>query len=214
MKAIALSSFNILQWQGRCLHRLNAIKQTVGSLLPVSNPVGFPRHRDHLGGFLNRRGLIGEGAEIGSAYGAFARQILKQWNGRTLHMIDPWVAHPDYSETYDFTDFYQQCLNLEREDGRVVLHRTFSHDALSQFEDESLDWVYIDGNHSYQGITCDMQWHFKVKRGGIVAGHDYYNNTHPPFHCEVRRGLDEFAKAIGVKPFTSTQCTSWFYVRP
>ena len=214
MKTIVLSSHPILELQGRFLHRLNALKQTVHSLLPVTNPVGFPRQRDDLGSFLNRLGLLGEGAEIGSAYGAFARQILKQWNGRMLHMIDPWVAHSDYSENYDFMDWYQQCLNLEREDDRVVLHKAFSNDALSRFDDESLDWVYLDGNHSYEGITCDMQWHFKVKRGGIVAGHDYYNNTHPPFNCEVRRALDEFTKGIGVKPFTNTKCTSWYYVRP
>jgi hypothetical protein len=174
----------LFQLQGRFLHRLNALKQNVCSLLPVANPVGFPQHREDLGSFLNGLGLMGEGAEIGSAYGGFARQILKQ------------------------------CLELGREDDRVVLHRAFSRDELSRFEEESLDWVYIDGNHSYEGISWDMQWHYKVKRGGIVAGHDYYNITRPPYNCEVRRAVDEFTKSIGVKPFTNTQCTSWYYVRP
>ena len=46
--------------------------------------------------------------------------------------------------------------------------------AIKDFEDNSLDFVYIDGNHDFVHFTNDMYWWSKkVRVGGIVSGHDY-----------------------------------------
>ena len=53
-----------------------------------------------------------------------------------------------------------------------------SQDALIEVPDCSLDWVFIDANHSYEYAKSDIiGWSKKVKTGGIVSGHDFYDKN-------------------------------------
>jgi predicted O-methyltransferase YrrM len=48
-------------------------------------------------------------------------------------------------------------------------------EAVKDFKDESLDFVFIDGNHQYSYVLEDItEWSKKVRSGGIVSGHDYF----------------------------------------
>ena len=40
--------------------------------------------------------------------------------------------------------------------GRVAVHRSPSADAGGRFEDGFFDWVYIDADHSYVGVSKDI----------------------------------------------------------
>jgi hypothetical protein len=52
--------------------------------------------------------------------------------------------------------------------------RKFSADAAGDFDDRSLDWIYIDGNHSYEACLEDLRlWAPKVKDDGLILGHDF-----------------------------------------
>jgi len=54
------------------------------------------------------------------------------------------------------------------------LIRKSSSDAAKEFEQESVDLVFIDANHSYESVKNDIDlWLPKVKRGGVLSGHDY-----------------------------------------
>jgi predicted O-methyltransferase YrrM len=54
--------------------------------------------------------------------------------------------------------------------------RAYSMDAVRWFDDESLDFVYIDANHAYEPFCEDLEaWDKKVRKGGIVSGHDWIN---------------------------------------
>lgn len=56
----------------------------------------------------------------------------------------------------------------------VRLIKGISWEVASQFEDESLDFVFIDADHAFESVTKDLDaWWPKVKKGGIMAGHDY-----------------------------------------
>jgi hypothetical protein len=59
--------------------------------------------------------------------------------------------------------------------------------ASELYEDESLDFVFLDASHKYDDIKADLfAWYPKVKKGGIFAGHDY------PTWTQVVRAVDEF----------------------
>lgn len=59
-------------------------------------------------------------------------------------------------------------------DGRVEVRRDLSAIAADGFDDEQLDWVYIDGNHLYEFVMEDLvKYDSKVKPGGIIAGDDF-----------------------------------------
>lgn len=67
-----------------------------------------------------------------------------------------------------------------------------STEASKQFEDNSLDFVFIDASHQYQDVKNDLKhWLPKVKKGGIIAGHDYVPG-HPESNIGVVKAVNEF----------------------
>jgi hypothetical protein len=117
------------------------------------------------------------GAEIGVYKGAFSEVLCK--GGMKVYGIDPYVSYSDYEDTrWDNTKKYQEVHYVKASRRLLNYNYTFvrkkSMDAVKDFEDESLDFVYIDGNHEFQYVINDIyEWTKKVRKGGIIAGHDY-----------------------------------------
>ena len=71
----------------------------------------------------------------------------------------------------------------------MVLHRSYSVEAAKTFADGSLDWVYIDGMHTFEAVKADLEaYAAKVKVGGFILGHDY---TNLPFYQNMGFGVVE-----------------------
>lgn len=175
-------------------------------------------HRDSFGHWLNSEGLLGDGVEVGSAFGQFATQIAGQWKGRSLAMIDPWENLPkeEYRENHEAVDYIQWhriCQDLAARDNRLRLIKARSMDAVKEFENLSLDWVYIDGNHDYGFVLQDLDaWYNKVKTGGVLCGHDFYNNFEGGNWCGVADAVLRWMRERHFV-FTVTPCTSWWSVK-
>ena len=117
------------------------------------------------------------GVEVGVAAGLYSNVLAKANPQMKLYSIDPWLPYPGYKDYQKDSTFAQ----LERE-ARERLERypnseiikEFSMDAVKRFEDNSLDFVYIDANHRDEFVTQDVtKWYKKVKPGGVIAGDDY-----------------------------------------
>lgn len=131
----------------------------------------------------------GEVAEIGVAQGEFSKQILARAKPRKLHLIDPWEhqLRADYQRDGNNVDAdrqeerFQQVVGMfaaEQQAGQVEVHRAYSQDAAASFADGQLDWLYIDGLHSYDGVSADLRnYQGKVKQDGFILGHDYTNHV-------------------------------------
>lgn len=120
------------------------------------------------------------GAEIGVEKGEYAHLICDQNPQITLYGIDPYEKYEDYREYHDQAEMdgiFEACksrMTASMSHGKFKMIRKRSMDALADFKDESLDFVYIDGNHEGDYPYNDIkEWAKKVKKGGIVAGHDY-----------------------------------------
>ncbi len=137
-------------------------------------------------------------AEIGVWDGGFSEEILRITEPKTLHLIDPWLFQPEFSNSAfgrearrDTMD--QQYRGVARKfkgDKRVVIHRAMSDAALTTFADGLLDWVYIDGNHNYEVVLNDLQMCLsKVKPDGIISGDDLLWNVNDgaPVRTAVRK---------------------------
>lgn len=142
-----------------------------------------------------------EGVEIGTAKGIFAEFFGRA--GLKLHCIDPWLSYGDYE--YDKNS--EKSLNdqLEEAKARLVpypnlnLVRKFSMDAVKDFKDESLDFVYIDGNHGFKFVTEDIfEWSKKIKKGGVIAGHDYIYTNRPFDDIHAKYVVDAYTKAFRI----------------
>ena len=87
-------------------------------------------------------------------------------------------------------DFYNRFLDgmkqLNIGKDKIGVIKDLSQNAVNGFPDEFLDFVFIDGDHSYEGCLMDlMLWTPKVRTGGFITGHD----THFP---GVVRALDQY----------------------
>jgi predicted O-methyltransferase YrrM len=97
-----------------------------------------------------------------------------------LFCVDPWVdGGPDLRHTDHFKKLkqpiYDQFLaNTKPIEQHLIPLRMFSIDAAKQFADGSIDFLMLDGDHSYHAVKADIgAWLPKMKRGGIISGDDY-----------------------------------------
>jgi predicted O-methyltransferase YrrM len=82
-----------------------------------------------------------------------------------------------------------------------------SDEAVTQFDDLSIDFIYIDGCHTYEAVKKDLQNYYpKIKHGGIISGHDYGGPTTPG----TTKAVNEFFKTI---PFKTYKDYSWLYIK-
>ncbi|MEO0794051.1 MAG: class I SAM-dependent methyltransferase [Verrucomicrobiota bacterium] len=120
-------------------------------------------------------------AEVGVWKGEFAETILKECPYiEEYTMIDPWAHLPDWNKpfnksTKDFTSIYEEAMERTKfASDRVTVLRGRTKDVIHEIKDQSLDFVYIDGDHTLRGIAIDLiQLYPKVKKEGIVAGDDF-----------------------------------------
>ncbi len=133
-------------------------------------------HRAVLPAVLNARNLLGEGAEVGVRQGDFSAHILQNWKGRKLWLVDAWRDLPGYEEGHHAHEVnYESTLaKMQAFPGRFEMVRDLSVPAAARFADESLDFIYLDADHSYEAVTADLvAWYPKLKVGGLFAGNDY-----------------------------------------
>lgn len=171
-----------------------------------------PIHRNMFPLLVQTLGHTAPAVEVGVAEGNYSRDFLKLWPWEYV-MVDRWCHIPGYDDIMNGPDAehevrYQQAkLVADAAGPRVKMLRTDSVYAAEQFPDRSLSFVYIDGDHSYDGVCRDIKaWAKKLCPNGILAGHDYYNR--PPF--EVRRAVAELCG--GPCGITLESCPSWWVI--
>lgn len=157
------------------------------------------------------------GAEIGVYRGENAVQICKRMPQCYLWGIDFYEGYSRKRTNRTQSMFLRQAKrNLKEhiELGKFRFLKKESIVASTKFKDEYFDFVYIDANHNFDFVMRDIiEWSKKVRRGGIVSGHDYYRH-------EKMRGVviavNSYVKAHGIKPWFVTcegRKRSFFWVK-
>jgi hypothetical protein len=138
--------------------------------------------RETLPYLLDRTGLIG--AEIGVETAAFSKYLLDTGLFERLYSIDPWAALIP-GVTQDGEQYYSEnamktyllakdTLRMYGDQSRIL--RTESAKAVKYFEGAAFDFIFLDGDHTTQGVKLDLEtWWPKIKVGGMLAGHDYFD---------------------------------------
>ena len=126
-----------------------------------------------------------KGAELGVWKGKTYKYLLTHCPDLTLIGVDlyqpqpgsngpeTWVAGENGHE-WDHERYYKEITDFQELIGnRAQFIRATTKQASLQVEDESLDFVFIDADHSYEAVKQDIDlWEKKVKPGGCVLGHD------------------------------------------
>ena len=138
------------------------------------------------------------GFSLGAEIGVFQGENLEKYcqSGLTMYGIDSWKSYDDYRTYRDLEDLYEVTKKRLAPYPNCTLVRKKSMDALEDIPKRSLDFVYIDGNHKYGYVAMDlMKWSDKVRKGGVIAGHDYYDINHSRQVRQVGPAVDGFVKS-------------------
>jgi len=161
----------------------------------------YPRTgtRDDLANLFSRWGL-NEGVEVGTYKAEYACTLLKANPNLHLTCVDPWKAYGGV--TQDREDLFY-ALALRRMDGlNVTVIRKPSLEAVDSFADDSLDFVYIDGDHSFDAAVQDIiRWSAKVRAGGLILVHDYCVNQ---IGADVVKAVDAYTHCHDIRPWYVT----------
>ena len=102
-------------------------------------------------------------AEIGTHSGEFAKRILEIAQPREFHIFD-----------LSFEPFDRSFFDSEILSGRVILHEGDSSTEMSKLPDALFDWIYIDGDHSFEGVSRDIEQAKRLIRAeGALVFNDY-----------------------------------------
>lgn len=172
------------------------------------------------GGLISLWHVLGfkTGAEIGVESGRYSRSICKHNPSLKLYLVDSWAAYPgwDHVTQEHWEVLYNDTIARTNEYDCEII-RSFSMDAIKEFGDESLDFVYIDANHDYKHVTEDItEWSKKVRRGGIISGHDYKISKVGTVNNTIE-AVNDFTSAQNIKPWfiwVGESAPSWMWVKP
>jgi len=163
---------------------------------------------------------IGEptnGAEIGVWLGHTSLRLLWQFPDLRLRLVDCWhkgTTHETMPKsTRRLRVAWKQVVAQTAEFGdRSSILRMPSNRAAWRVKDGSLDFVFIDAEHTYESVKWDLElWCPKVRPGGLIAGHDYMAEKELPWHREVKRAVDEFVEANGYNGVELAPADIWWF---
>jgi predicted O-methyltransferase YrrM len=150
--------------------------------------------------------------EIGSWKGRSAAfmavEILNSNKKIDFYCVDTWQGSEEHAEdeVIKQNNLYDEFIkNTEPVKHIISPIRKTSLSASESFPNECFDFIFIDAAHDYENVKADIQaWFPKLKKGGIIAGHDY----HPSWEGVVK-AVDEWSLLGNKRIFASN--TSWIY---
>jgi hypothetical protein len=139
--------------------------------------------------FLSLNDNVFTALEVGVREGFNAYQLLNTTDRlEELTLVDNYAGE------------FEKFENVMRETlkpfwNRCVFHKTDSISASNLIKDNSIDYIYIDGDHSEQAVLADIEaWYPKVKDGGVLAGHDWWK-------LDVKKSVIAFAQKYQCRLF-------------
>lgn len=151
------------------------------------------RYRLHLNQLLPPNPVT---CEVGVAEGNFSRDICQQWKPSKHYLVDNWSpigerGDGSFPQEWHTQNYNKAVAKMKPYKEIAVFLRGPSWHMSQHVPDNSLDLLYLDANHSYEGVKKDLEaWFSKVKTGGVIAGHDYINEAYG-----VHQAVNDFCNA-------------------
>lgn len=152
------------------------------------------------------------GAWLGKSTAYMAVEIANSKKNIKFDVIDTWEGSTGSADT----EWYNEIISgLDMSPYQTFLENTrpvkkyirpimgYSYDIVSDYADNSIDFLFIDGAHDYDSVKKDIHdWYPKIKFNGMIGGHDYGNNTFPG----LIKAVNEF---FGQENVTHIQPSAW-----
>jgi hypothetical protein len=153
--------------------------------------------------------------EIGVRNGQNFKLMLKHGPKEAV-AIDPWIedgilGRNDMRYTQEQMDDQYNIFREEMKDIPFVkIIRDYSFNAVKNFPDEYFDFIYIDADHTFEGCYQDIcDWYPKVKKGGVLCGHDYTRRI-----AKTKDGEIPFGVVEAVRKYSNENKIERFILKP
>ena len=169
------------------------------------------------------------GCEVGVFRGRNAREMFRQIPGLKLIGVEANADQPSSTrhKTEPRYDRNRKSMLSRTRNRDFTLIEKFSEIAVQEIPYNSLDFVYIDGDHSYDYCMTDIILYARrVKPGGIVSGHDYVSpgEYRHKYDINVREAVDDYVRIHKIDTLyltdnngginKSDRCPSWWFIKP
>lgn len=180
---------------------------------------------------LNRDGMVQlwkelgyrVGAEIGVDKGHFSCLMFQNIPELKMYLVDPYSDYKDIARHVRRRPEAKEMAHTIMKGYDVTWIEDMSENAFNQVPDGSLDFVYIDGNHRYDYVMLDIiLWQRKVRKGGMVSGHDY-NTRNRRSKRDIAVAVDDYTEFHKITPwyitdnqarvYRSDRHASWFWIK-
>ena len=169
-------------------------------------------------------GDVDSAVEIGVWRASFSEEIINILQPNNFYGVDPYaifegmVSAPgaEYNSQKSLDALYEKINQRISAKGHSVI-RELSLDAASKFQENSLDYVYIDGDHTYNACKADIHaWWPKIRSGGILAGDDYdVAKTGKGYDFGVIEAVSEFSESVKLQHHVhKMRTTQWYIIKP
>lgn len=129
---------------------------------------------------------------------------------------DEYIDRANVSQS-KHNDFYEETVQrLKPFQDRSEIIRKTSTDAAKDFSDDWFDFCYIDARHDYKSVLEDLScWFSKVKRGGVIAGHDYVDGMIEGSDFGVKKAVNQFFKEHNTPVYSTSEkdFPSWIVIK-
>lgn len=166
------------------------------------------KNRIDLAKYFNSLGYS-KGVEVGVCDGRYSEILLQTIPDLELWGVDPYTVIDKDSKGRQ-QKHHDHNLQIARD--RLTRYKNYrllimaSLEAAKIVPDGALDFVFIDANHTYEDVKKDIEaWYPKVRKGGILSGHDYYESKSGKLG--VIKAVDEFVNERNI----TLQTTEWDY---
>lgn len=172
--------------------------------LPIKEQKEFWPDTDHIAvaslqPYLEKLDQLKFTCEIGVWTGCSSIYMLETFSSIEMHSCaDPYVSYSDNPGTpapqHVYDKFYQTWLDNQRlHTNRIDFHKITSKEFAAKLLDNYFDFIFVDGDHSRQGVYSDLKLFYdKVRPGGIIAGHDWESQG----WFGVQEGVLDFMKEL------------------
>jgi hypothetical protein len=144
------------------------------------------------------------GVEVGVRDGEYSEILCKANPDVKLYGVDPYEYHKGYRDITRQSTFdrnWNIAHDRLRPFSKYEFIRDYSDNVVHDFADSTLDFVYLDGDHCFESITNDLAlWIPKIRKGGIIAGHDYVKHKGPS-KIHVYQAVNGYTDAYQIKPW-------------
>jgi predicted O-methyltransferase YrrM len=143
-------------------------------------------------------------AEIGVEKGEYSEVLCLANPNAKIFCVDSWIGYTNYKGSVRSRHFfeYETEARARLSKYRTQIVKGFSTDVVKQFQDGSLDAVYIDANHELAHVIADIfEWSKKVRKGGVIAGHDYTLERGKREPNDVVLAVNSYTTAYNISPW-------------